>query len=122
MTASLRVNMADGRTERFALEHPDDRARWRSLCGDPSEIRGIAFVVDHHQYVIPTPRKFSSLRFDAALVRHRDGSGDIVAFKISIYADDVRAELTVYRGNRPRMARFTLERSGRPVYIPNLDG
>lgn len=118
----LRVNLSDGRTESFDLDAPEDRERWHALRAHTDQITGVSFVVDRHHYAFPFPRKFANVRLDAQPIEHRNGKGAVVGYVITAYADNVRAELVVYRGKRPRMARFTLERAGRPVFIPSLDG
>lgn len=114
--------MKDGTTLSFDLEGVEDLQAWRDLCRSPAAITGLSLIVDAHQYALPLPQRFTSLRVLAEPVAHRDGSGKIVADSIVVYADDIKAEVLVYRGCRPRMARFKVERTGRPVFLPTVDG
>lgn len=117
----LRVNKSDGSTESFDLEHKDDLSRWRSFRHNTNDITGLTFVVEKQHFTFPFPTKFRSVRLDAKQVMHRNGSGRVIGYAVTVYADEVCAEMLVYTGRRPRMVRFSLERSGKAVYLPELD-
>jgi hypothetical protein len=116
----LRVNLADGQTLLLDLDNPSDFQRWRELRETQADqIRGIIFVQHKTNFALAMPKRFEQLHIDVKPVAHRDGSGRLVADSIMLHADDVVLEYLIYRGKRPRTARVTLEKLGRPVYIPN---
>lgn len=121
MTA-FRVNLRDGTTEAFDLETPQGRADWRALRRrSPEDITGLVLVSQGVSYAVPLPSRFEDVAFDVEPVAHRNGSGDVVADAIRVYVDDIAIQLLVYRGERNRGARLSVERAGRPVYIPSRD-
>ena len=121
MTA-FRVNLKDGSTRSFDLETAEGREGWRQLrLLESGEISGLVLVSNGVNYAVPLPQKFDEVIFDAEPVEHRDGSGRIVGDAIRVYVDDVVVQLLVFRGDRMKTARLSIERAGRPVYIPSLE-
>ena len=119
---SFRVNMRDGRTLALDLEIQADRQLWRELrLNSGSEITGLALVAHGVNFTLPLPQKFEAVVFDAEPITHRDGSGRVVGDAIRLYVDDVCVQLLVYRGERSKVARLSVERAGHPVFIPSLE-
>lgn len=116
----LVVNLSDGRTETFDLETDVDATSWAALkAHSPASIRAVSIKVEAVLHVLPLPKDaFSSLRWDGELIYHRDGTGKIVGERVTLYADGLAASILAYRGRRPQMVRYTLEKSGTPVFIP----
>ncbi len=120
----LLVNLKSGSTLSFDPENPADRHAWDALRRErQDEITGLTLQIGGIHYVLPKPKaRFERVFCDAGPVEHRDGSGRVVADRIALHADDLTATVLAYRGNRPPMVRFNLERLGRPVYLPSLEG
>lgn len=121
----LVVNLDNGETRTFDLELEPEADAWADLRSTAADrITGLAIKAGSVLHVLALPRseRFERLRIDAELVLHRDGSGRVVAERARLYADDLLATVLVYRGRRPQMVKYTLERPGTPRFIPNLDG
>ena len=122
IVSAFRVNMRDGQTISLDLETAEGREEWRKLrLTQADEIRGLALISHGMHFAVPLPQKFDNVVFDAEPVEHRDGSGRIVADAIRLYVDDVCVQLLVYRGDRSKMTRLSVERGGHPVFIPSLE-
>lgn len=121
----LLVNMRTGETLTFALDRAEDHSAWEQVKRErATEITGVAIKAGPVIYSVPIPNKrqrFDRVRVDAELVFHRDGSGAVVGDRISVFADEVLASVLAYRGDRSKVVRFSLERPGRPRFIPSLD-
>ena len=119
----LLVNLRTGETITLDFEKPPDLARWETLRRDrQSEISGLTLMTGGVHYVLPVPRRFDNIFLDAGPVEHRNGSGRLVGDRIALHADDVTATILSYRSNRPPMVRFSIERLGRPVFLPGREG
>lgn len=119
--SAFRVNLRDGSTLSFDLETPEGRESWRDLrllqC---DQITGLSLISCGVHYAIPIPQKFNSVIYDAEVVQHRDGSGRVVGDVIRLFVDDVCVQLLVYRGSS-KMARLSVDKTGRPIFIPSLE-
>ena len=120
----LLVNLRSGDTVTFDFDDPDQRERWDAVRRERHlDITGLTLKLNGVQYALPLPRdRFDRVFCDAGLVEHRDGSGRIIGDRLVVYADDIAATMLRYRNDRPRMVRFSIERRGRPVYLPGLEG
>jgi len=120
----LLVNLASGDTVTFDFDDPVARAKWEEFRRSQyTDITGMALKIDGVQYALPLPRKrFERVYCDAGPVEHWDKSGRIIGDRLIVFADDIVATVLCYRSDRPRMVRFSIERLGRPVYLPGLEG
>lgn len=114
----LLVNMANGQTHRFTeVDEVLDLFRTSE-----SHVRGLTLVdPDGVHHALPRPAVEGHVRWGVRHVFHRDESGRIVGDEIACYAAGVRICLLLYRGRRPKMAVTTLERTGTPVLLADVD-
>ena len=120
----LLVNLSNGDTVSFDFDQEGERDRWNELRRVSSDlITGLALKLGGVQYAIPLPReRFKRVLCDAGPVEHRNGQGKIVGDRLVVFADDIAATVLAYRNDRPKMVRFSIERLGRPVFLPGLGG
>lgn len=114
----LLVNLNNGETRTFDLEKDKDAKDWAELkLTGHEKIRGVSVKLGPVLHVLPMPRdRFSQLRWDGELIFHRDGSGRVIGERATLYVDELAASILAYRGKRPQMVKYTLERTGRPVF------
>lgn len=122
MSHPLIVNLADGSTERFDLTDKSHFAKWRALQRERmGSIRAVTLKSGRVLHALPVPRTgFSRVVVDAERVLHRTNPGKEIGTRITVFADEVSVSVLVYDGERPPLVKTTLERTGRPVYLPHL--
>lgn len=100
----LVVNLRDGSTLRFDLASASGAEGWSAV--NRSEITAVSVVHNRHVYAVPL--RDGAAEVEAEVVFHRDGSGAVVAHRVTSRVEGSTVELLVYTGHRPRMARFTV--------------
>jgi len=122
----LKVNLRDGSTLTFDLSTEAGRKDWQRRQGDPhfqAEITGAGILHDGVLHAMPVPSRFRSTQWEAEPIWKKNGSGpQIVADRLTCYADATRLSITVHHGSRPRVVRFSAARVGRLRYSPRLHG
>ena len=115
----LRINLADGRTEAYDLDKPEDLKRWRETERDRSrqgDVRGAIVKVSSGSTNVPRPSHFRDVAFSAEVCRDR--AGGAVADRLTVQADDVRLDVLLY----PRgVVRIDLTRTGRPRMLAQFE-
>lgn len=116
----LVVNLDTGETRTFDLEAEESAIEWARLkASSPGSIRAVSVKTDRTLHALTRPREgFSSLRWDGELVYHRNGSGRIIGERATLYVDGMTMSILAYRSRRPQMVKYTLEKSGAPVFQP----
>lgn len=112
----MRANLGDGRTVHYDLRAVDGVRGWQNVESDPRTNRSIrAVLIDagNTAIAVTAPRRFRTYSYTAEPCRN--GTGEIVAEKICVQADDVRLSVLAY--NDGRMARVDLTRTGRPRHL-----
>jgi len=79
-------------------------------------ITGIGVLHNKHWHTIPQPKRFRQVSFAAELLEGEKGP---MGERVIVYIDDVRLSLTVYFGNRPKMARIDAKKVGKQRFKPS---
>jgi hypothetical protein len=115
----LCLNLADGRTLHFDLSEQQQSDRWQSLQADPHfqrKVTGIGILHGGYTHVLPMPRRFRAINYQAELVCKEDGIA--VAERITCQADDVEFSMLVYLNGSSPLARLNLVKTGKLRFPP----
>ena len=110
--------MADGQTLTFDLRDVGQASTWEQFSDNPknqSDIRAIGVIHDKMWHVLPTPKKFKRISYQAWMSQR---NGQPASLRVSCQADDINIKMVLYypNGNSPRMVRTDIKRTGRQVY------
>jgi hypothetical protein len=111
----VRCNRSDGSTETFRLDDPADADRWAAISDTPDGPRDIRAVILNGvgpEVAIKAPARFRHVAYKAEACRAT--TGDVVADRVTIQADDVELDVVLYRTG---VARVALRRTGRPCFL-----
>jgi len=119
----LKVQMSDGKTLTFDLRDDEQFEAWKQLENNPNrqaKIRAVGVIHDHIWHVLPAPKKFKQIRYQARVSQR---NGKPASLRVSCQADDVSIKMVSYypNGNSPRMVRTDIKRTGRQVFQANGD-
>lgn len=83
-----------------------------------SDITGLAIQFDGVTHTIPLKKtNFNRVIAEADIIR-KGNAGKVVGEQIRLYADEIMVRLLVYRNGSPPMVRYEVQRTGRPVHLP----
>lgn len=106
----------------FDLTDSKESEEWEEKCKDKSfmqEITGIGILHNKHWHTLPAPKRFRKVLFRAELLTTIKKEEMLnVGERITCYVDDIQISLTVYFGNRPKMARIDVKRIGNRRFAP----
>jgi len=119
----LKVQMSDGQTLTFDLQEQDQLEAWKRLEGDPDRqrsIRAIGVIHGKMWHVLPAPKKFKRIKYQAWLNRR---NGHPASLRVRCQADEVDIRMVLYypNGPSPRMVRTDIKRIGRQVFQSELE-
>jgi hypothetical protein len=118
----LKVQMANGQTETFDLRQVGDFERWVDIQKDSekqAQIRAVGVQHDGMWHVMPTPKKFKRINYEAWIdYIGKNGDRAPASLKIKCQADNISIMMVLYypNGKSPRMVRTDIKKTGRQVF------
>jgi len=109
----IKVQVDNGKTKTFDIEKNDLNGFEKQDF--QKSIRGIGILYKKIWTVMPMPKRFNRIRFEAKLL-YKDGK--ISAEQILCFADNLLIELTVFRKGMPSMTRINVFKIGKQVFKP----
>ena len=118
----IKVNCRDGRTLSFELLEEEDAKQWNDLMETREFVQGvtgISILYNTYWHTLPLPKKFRHINFHAELLKSvKEGAEKVIGERIICQADDVQISLITYYGNRPKMTRIDVRKTGRQRFVP----
>ena len=112
----LLVQTTKGKSFRFNLQNPDGLKGWNKFVNSANgSISTIGIIYRKETHAVPVPIGFKAIKYSAELLKGNNGDKP-VGERISIIADDLLIELTVFYHPRKKWTSVKVHRLGRQVF------
>lgn len=111
----LLIQTKKGKSFQFNLQEEKGLEGWNKLVNSSNEsISTIGIIYRKETHAIPIPIGFKKIEYSATLLSGNNGKP--IGERVSIKADDLLIELTVYYHPRKKWTSMNIRKVGRQVY------